>query len=71
MRIIELCREHDMTQAELARRLELDPSTVAKWAAGVSVPRMSALMAMRSVFGCTLDELMDQSAHPSNPGAAS
>ena len=46
------------TQAELAKRLGVERSTVAKWESGVSQPQAAHLIALAEVFGCTVDELL-------------
>ena len=46
------------TQAELAERLGVERSTVAKWESGASQPQAAHLIALAEAFGCTVDELL-------------
>lgn len=46
-----------MTQGELARKLNVDTSTIVRWENGGSVSQ-SALIQMRSLFGVDLDWLL-------------
>lgn len=46
-----------MTQAELAARLCVDPSSVAKWETEKAYPRADMLPKIASILGCTIDEL--------------
>jgi len=58
--IRKLRRAKDITQSELAKELGVDRSTVAKWEAGISLPRGKTLIALAKVLGCTVDELIVQ-----------
>lgn len=56
---IRLIREKSgMTQLELANRIGIDRSTIAKWESGVSLPRANLLPKLASILGCTVDELL-------------
>lgn len=48
-----------ISQSELARRLGLDSTTVNKWEAGASLPRLGNLIAMAGVLQCPPGELLD------------
>lgn len=58
-RIRELRQKKQLSQEELARFLNVDRSSVAKWETGTNYPRAEKLMAMAKIFGCTMDELME------------
>lgn len=58
-RIRELRQKKQLSQEELARLLDVDRSSVARWETGVNLPRAGKLMMLAKIFGCTLDELMD------------
>lgn len=45
------------TQADLARRLSVDASTVNRWEKGGAVTQ-DCLIKMRNLFGCTIDWLL-------------
>ena len=52
--------------AELARRAEVDPSTVSEWIAGKYFPGFDKLPHIAAVLGLTLEEFFDLS-HPAAP----
>lgn len=47
-----------MSQIELAERLNVGQSTVAMWETGVNFPRATKLKQLAKIFGCTVDELL-------------
>lgn len=47
----------DMTQAELAKELGIDRSTVAKWETGKANPRVELLPKLAEILNCSIDEL--------------
>lgn len=55
--IQKMRRSLGMTQAELAARLCVDPSSVAKWETEKAYPRADMLPKIASILGCTIDEL--------------
>ena len=57
-RIRELRQEKQLSQEELARRLGVDRSSVARWETGSNNPRIEKLLALAKIFGCSLDELV-------------
>lgn len=54
----KLREKTNMKQEELARRLGIDRSTVAKWETGKSKPRADMLPKIADILGCTVDELL-------------
>ena len=46
-----------MTQAELAEKMNLSQSAVAKWENGECLPKAEMLLRLSKVFNCTIDEL--------------
>lgn len=46
------------TQLELARKIGVDRSTIAKWETGKSMPRAEMLPKLAECLGCTVDELL-------------
>ncbi|MBQ7499237.1 MAG: helix-turn-helix transcriptional regulator [Selenomonas sp.] len=60
-RIRELRQEKQLSQEELARLLGVDRSSVARWELGSNSPRMDKLLALAKIFGCSLDELVQES----------
>ncbi len=51
-------KKRDWTQAELAKRLGIERSAVAKWESGTIRPKAARLVALAEIFGCTVDELL-------------
>ena len=47
-----------LTQEELARKLNLDRSTVAKWETGKALPRADILVKLSKLLNCSIDELI-------------
>lgn len=50
--------EVKLKQEDIARALDIDRSTVAKWETGRSLPRAELLVRLAKVLGCSIDELM-------------
>ena len=50
--------EKGISQGELAKKLEVHPSTVVKWETGIAFPRVDILIKLSDLFGCTIDELV-------------
>ncbi|MBQ8606446.1 MAG: helix-turn-helix transcriptional regulator [Clostridia bacterium] len=55
--ITELRLLNNMTQAELAEKLNYSDKTVSKWERGESTPDISVLVEIADIFGVTLDYL--------------
>lgn len=47
----------NMTQAELAAKLGIDRTCIAKWETGKAYPRASQLPVLAKALNCTIDEL--------------
>jgi transcriptional regulator with XRE-family HTH domain len=56
--IIALRRKHDMTQLELAEKLNYTDKAVSKWERGESLPDIVILKTIADLFGVTLDYLV-------------
>lgn len=52
----------DLTQEQLAERLEVSRQSVSKWEAGTAFPEMDKLLKMCEMFSCPLDTLLRGSA---------
>lgn len=50
--------EANLKQEDIARALDIDRSTVAKWETGKSLPRAEMLVRLAKVLKCSIDELM-------------
>ena len=57
-----LRKERDMTQSELADKLNLTRQAVSKYETGDSFPDVSILVSIANIFHVTLDELIPQCA---------
>ena len=49
------------TQEQFAERMGVPRATVAKWEAGITMPRTKMLPALALVLNCTVDELLKES----------
>ena len=56
--IAELRLLHNMTQLELAEKLNYSDKTISKWERGDSSPDIAVLVEIADLFGVTLDELV-------------
>lgn len=57
-RIVRLRRERRWKQAELARRVGVTRECLSHWERGAATPPLTALVALRSLFRVSLDELV-------------
>ena len=53
---------YNMTQAELAKRLNVGTTSVSNWCKGLKSPRMDKVDAMCAIFNCKRSDLMEESA---------
>lgn len=53
----DLRKQKGITQEDLARIVEVSPSTVQKWEADVADPNTGVLMKIAKTFDCSLDYL--------------
>lgn len=58
--IISLRRENNMTQAELAEKLNYTDKAVSKWERSASVPDISVLKEIADLFDVTIDYLVEE-----------
>lgn len=58
--ISELRKANDITQAELAERLNYSDKAVSKWERGESVPDISVLKNIADIFGVSVDYLITE-----------
>ena len=64
-KLYELRKQKGFSQEELANRLNVSRQTVSKWEVGDSTPDMEKLVAIRDLFGISLDELvLDKAPEP-------
>ena len=58
--LIELRTSSEMTQLELAEKLNYTDKAVSKWERGESVPDITVLISISELFGVTLDYLFEE-----------
>jgi transcriptional regulator with XRE-family HTH domain len=57
-RIKERRQQLSKTQAELAKLLDVDRSTIAQWERGENMPRAKMLIRLAKIFKCKVDALL-------------
>ena len=60
MSIKHLRKKVGLTQAEVAKKLSIDQTTVSKWEKGEAKPRVDTLIKLAALFECSVDELVKQ-----------
>lgn len=63
--LARLRAERDMTQREVAERLQVSPQAVSKWETGKGCPDISLLPALSQTFGVSLARLLEGDLTPS------
>ena len=56
--IYELRKKNNMTQLELAEKLNYSDKTVSKWEKGENSPDITVLVEIANIFGVSLDYLV-------------
>lgn len=49
-----------LTQTELAKKIDMTQSAVGSWERGETYPRVSKLKELAALYGCTVDELLQE-----------
>ena len=57
--LLHFLQINNMTQAELAERLNVSTATTSNWCKGVKLPRMDKIDKMCKIFGCLRSDLME------------
>lgn len=60
-KIKELREREQMTQSDLANKLNVGQSTVAMWENGTNIPRVLTLVKLSNIFCCDIDDILDDS----------
>ena len=55
-------KKSGITQAELARRLDVTRSSVNSWEMGLSIPQLKHIVEMAEIFNTTVDGLLNTSS---------
>ena len=58
-KLSNLRRQNNITQEQLADRLEISRQAVSKWESGTSIPDISKMMELCNILNCTLEDLLD------------
>lgn len=64
-RLSNLRKQHDMTQNDLAEKLNISPQAVSKWENDLTDPDISTLIKISDIFDVSIDELLGK---PSRQG---
>ena len=62
--LISLRKQMKLTQIELAEKINYSDKAVSKWERGESIPDVTVLITIASLFGVTLDFLVTEHAEP-------
>ena len=66
-RFIQLRREKQMTQAELAEALNVSRQAVSRWETGASIPSMDSLIELSKLYDVPVDYFMGKAVPANNP----
>lgn len=54
----------NLTQQQLAEKMEITQKSITKWETGKGYPRADKLPTLANALGCTIDELFDEKQNP-------
>ena len=66
-KILELRRSNNLSQEELAEKLDVSRQSISKWESGTSIPDLNKIIKLSEIFGVSTDYLIkddDESAAP-------
>ena len=66
----EYMAKYELTQRDLAERLDISPSLISDYSNGFKMPRMEKIDAMCRVFHCRRSDLLDEAAGSVSPDEA-
>lgn len=66
-KLLALRTERDLSQEDLAAKLEVSRQSVSKWETGQSVPDLDKIIKLADLFGVTVDELVREGERPRPP----
>lgn len=61
-RIAQLRKQANMTQVELADKMNVSYQAASNWERGISMPDISKLPDLAEIFGCSIDDLLNSEA---------
>lgn len=68
--ISTLRKEQGMTQAELAKKMNITDKAVSKWERDLSCPDINSLPKLAEIFHLSVDDLLDAKEHSDNDSTA-
>lgn len=57
-RLYELRTKHEMSQGDLAEKLDVSRQTISKWENNISIPELDKIISLSNVFGVSVDYLV-------------
>lgn len=66
MRIKSLREAANLTQVQLADKLNVLSTTISNWETGVALPKTTILPQLAETLGCSIDELYERDAGKRN-----
>ena len=61
-KIVKLRKDRNLSQEQLAEKLNVSRQAVSKWESGISYPDMNKMLSICKILDCKLDELIDDGA---------
>ena len=58
-KIKQLRKDNNMTQEDLAEKLNVSRQTISKWETNITIPDADNIVAISKLFNITTDELLD------------
>ena len=65
-KIMQLRKQHGMSQEDLANELSISRQSVSKWESGASIPDVIVLKEIADLFGVTVDDLLRENCKMRN-----
>ena len=60
-RLLTLRKEMDLTQEQLAEKMNVSRQSISKWESGQAVPELEKIIALSTIFDVTTDYLLKPS----------
>lgn len=68
-RLAALRKERGLSQTEAAEQLNISRQSISKWESGIAIPTTENLLALSTLYGLTLDELLHGGIGSPSPAA--
>lgn len=65
-KLIDLRKKAGLSQQELAEKIDVTRQAISRWEVGSALPTMENLLALRKLYGVTLDYLVDDAVSKPN-----